>query len=308
MLTFDATGMRFELLVTPSRWGVADQGDNQAQVNSYGEHIGSSPLRLGSPHSYGGGDVVGGKFVQIMSMAIGYVGLRDARAAHELDLRDPAVSASARAWSRRTSATGAIAPFGAPNLTRHVPAQGRIYFVTRGGGAPYRTRWFDLATNTWVTGTGSGFAFAEGGVDTGALIHVPERGLLLCMYRSTSGTLVVEWMDVTVDQPTVGGRAVLSSALSVPDTWGAATWCGDSGRLLVFGVSSSRVYEVAIPTLLSATWPVDSHAVTSLVPPATSVWGKSMDYNPRTRTVTILPAGLAYSGADTVQVYRPRGT
>lgn len=300
--------MRFELLATPSRWGVPDQGDNQAQINSFGEHIGSSPLRLASPHSYGGGDVVDGRFVQVMSMALGYVGLRDSRAAHELDLRDPTVPASSRAWARRSAAPGSISPFGAPNLTRYVPAQRRIYFVTRGGGAPYRVRWFDLETNQHVTGTGQGFAFAEGGVDTGALVHVPERGLLLCLYRAASGALVVEWMDVTAAQPTVGGRAVLATPLSVPDTWGAASWCGDSGRLLIFGVAASRVYELTIPTLLSATWPVDSHAVSGLTPPATSVWGKSMDYNPRTRTVTVLPAGLAYSGPDTVMVYRPRGT
>ena len=93
VLTMDAAGMRFELLATPSRWGVPDQGDNQAQINSFGEHIGSSPLRLASPHSYGGGDVVDGRFVQVMSMALGYVGLRDSRAAHELDLRDPTVAA-----------------------------------------------------------------------------------------------------------------------------------------------------------------------------------------------------------------------
>ena len=73
-------------------------------------------------------------------------------------------------------------------------------------------------------------------------------------------------MDVTAAQPTVGGRAVLATPLSVPDTWGAASWCGDSGRLLIFGVAASRVYELTIPTLLSATWPVDSHAVSGLTP------------------------------------------
>lgn len=305
-LVESAAGLRFELLATASRWGVADQGDNQAQINAFGEHAGSSPLRLASPHSYGGGDVVDGRFVQIMSMALGYVGLRDGRAAHALDL-SPATAPAARAWSRLTGSTAAISPFGAPNLTRYVPAQRRIYFVTRGGGAPFPVRWFDLATNAYVTGTGRGFAFAEGGVDTGALVHVPERGLLLCLYRSAAGALVVEWMDVTVPQPTVGGRAVLATPLSVPDTWGAACWCGDAGRLLIFGAVTGRVHEVTIPTLLSATWPVDSHAA-AIAPPATSVWGKSADYNPRTRTVTLLAAGLASSGPDAVTVYRPRGT
>ena len=82
---------------------------------------------------------------------------------------------------------------------------------------------------------------------------------------------------------------------------------GDAGRLLIFGAVTGRVHEVTIPTLLSATWPVDSHAA-AIAPPATSVWGKSADYNPRTRTITLLTAGLASSAPDTVTVYRPRGT
>ena len=107
--------------------------------------------------------------------------------------------------------------------------------------------------------------------------------------------------------PAFGG-AVVNTLILVVGVLAITVILGILIALLIFGVAASRVYELTIPTLLSATWPVDSHAVSGLTPPATSVWGKSMDYNPRTRTVTVLPAGLAYSGPDTVMVYRPRGT
>lgn len=320
MLTFGASTMYFECVATPTNWTAGDDvGDISAEVNAYGEKISSNPLRLVGPHSYGSGDVISGKFVQVASAAWGYANFGSGQVAHELDLSDPAAAASARAWVRRTSSTGSWAWQNAPYISRYVSAQNRVHFMARGGGGPYSPQWFDLSNNTWVTGTGTGFSFPEGDTNggdpqTGALIYVPERDLLLGMWRA-SGNLKIEYMNVAagVSQPTVGGTASLSSTLAVPVNWQAACWCSRSSRLLVFGVTSNtdKVYEITIPSTLSNTWTVDSHTLTggaTISPAALSVWGKSMEYHDTIRAVVFMQSGIVDTGNDTVRVYRPRNT
>lgn len=320
MLTFGASTMYFECVLTPTNWTADDNtGNVSGEVNSYAEKSGSNPLRVANPHSYGCGDVVSGKFIVPAHMALGYTNFASIQAAHELDLSDPSASASARAWVRRTSSTGSWSPFSAPLLSRYVPAQNRLFIACQGGGSPFSLQWFDLGSNTWVTGSGTGFSYAEcdtstGDPITGALVHVPSRDLLICAFAD-AGVIRVQYMNVAsgVSQPTLGGEATLGTSLSVGPEWAAMCWCSDSNRLLVFGVSGNtdKVYEIEIPSTLSNTWTVTNHTLAggaTIVPKSKTVWGKSVDYNPSTKCVVLFQNGLVDTGNDVVTVYRPRNT
>lgn len=328
MLTFSETTISFECVLSPFDWAQAtlDTGDLSAEIDSYGEaQVGgspSNPLRIIGPHSYGCGDVIDGVFVQPANVAAGYQQDFDGIVAHGLDLTNPGTSASARAWVRRTNGTG-NAGLGwetAPIITRYVPAQGRQFIMARGGGGPYSMQWFDPTTNTWTTGSGTGFSYPEAQTDggdptNGALIYCEGRDLLVAAYRS-SGNLVLQYANVAsgVSQPSVAGSATLSSALAIPVQWGAITWCEDSQRILVFGVTSNtdKVYEIEIPATLSDTWTVTSHTLAggaTIVPQPKGVWGKSCEYNPLTKCCVFFQSGLAENPtADQVTVYRPRNT
>lgn len=315
MVTPKSTTIEFECLLTSFAWtgGVLDTGDNSAQCNSYSEATGSSPLRKAGPHSYGCGAVVAGKFVDPYPQALGYSNWASIQAAHELDLTDPSVAPQTRAWVRRTATIGSMSPANAPTLSCYVPAQNRQFFARRGGGSPFNMAWFDHGSNTWVEGSGTGFNYAEGSVDIGALVHVPSRDLLLCCYR-VSGNLVIQYANVAsgVSQPALGGTATLSASLAIPDAWGAIGWCSHSSRLQVFGVVSNtdKVYEIDIPSTLSNTWTVDTAGAlpggATIVPRVTSTWG--LPYNELCRVFLFLPNGLVDTGNDVVQAYRPRNT
>jgi hypothetical protein len=326
MMSFLASTIEFECVVTPTDWQIAlDTGNlsTNSEVNSYGEAQTSgtphTPLRLVGPHSYGSGDVVDGKFVQVRSAAWGYSNIGDEQAAHELDLTNPATAATARAWVRRTNSVGAWAWNGAPSITRYVPPQDRIFTVARGGGGPYSMMWFDLASNAWTTGSGTGFNYPESTTETGGLLWCESRDLLLCVYRNSSGNVVIQYANVAsgVSQPALGGTATLSATLAVPVEWSGVSWCEDSQRVLIFGVTSNtdKVYEVEIPTTLSDTWTVTNHTLAggaTIVPPVLSVYGKSMDYNPATKCIVVMQEGIKRSdmspNTDRVTVYRPRNT
>lgn len=316
-LAYEQDAMRFECLQTGTPWtgGVLDIGDNNSQYNSQGEALVGPAGRIASPHSYGNCDVVNGRLIQTHGTASGFLGLKDGNACHELDLTNPATAATARQWVRR--ATGFLTGLGiptAPHFQRYVPAQNRVYIATRGDGSPSVFHWFDLTTNTFVNGTGRGFDHAAGTIESGGLIHVPSRDLLVCVYRNGSGQLVVQYAQVGVanTQP-VAATATLSANIGVPDGWGAACWCSDNNRLLIFGATgnTNRVYEIAINATLNLPWTVDSHLLPSgktINPPANQSYGKQFDYNPKTKCVAFFPLLLQSSGNDTVQVYRPRNT
>lgn len=328
ILTFAASTMYYECLQAPFDWAASlDTGDITSEVNSYGEATGSSPLKLACPHSYGSGDIVDGKFVQVYAGALGYINIEsiNAQHAHEIDLSNPATSYNSRAWVRRTSTTGGWAWTSAPALTRYVPPQGRIFQVARGGGGPYSPQWFNLGSNAWETGTGTGFNYPDGTIEAGALMWVEARNLLVLAYRNSSGNVVLQYMDVAagVTQPTLGGTATLSSTLTVPAEWGAACWCPDSNRILIAGVTSNtdKVYEITIPSTLSNTWTVDTAGALpggATINPDTSanvgMYGKSFDYNRRTRCIVIYESFGAISDGvngpvnDVVKAYRPRFT
>jgi hypothetical protein len=327
MLTFGLTTIYFENIVTPTDWiADLDTGNisTNSEVNSYGEAqtsgVPHTPLRLASPHSYGIGDVVSNKLIQVASAAWGYSNVGAEQAAHELDLSDPTASSATRAWVRRTSSTGSWSWFAAPMLSREVPAQNRIYFVANGPGGPYAPLWFDLQTNQWVTGSGTGFNYPEATLESGALIHVPSRDLLICAYRNnTTGNLVLQHMNVAagVTQPTLGSAVTLSENLAVPNEFGSICWCSDNNRLLVFGVVSNtnKVYEIEIPVTLSSTWNVDNYTLAggATIVPNTSAnignYGKSWDYCSKSKCIPIFTStSLTQASNDSIRIYRPRNT
>jgi hypothetical protein len=325
IVSFNESTITFECLQVGTAWtgGVLDTGNNSSQADTtYGEATtgGSSPLKLVSPHSYGCGDIVDGFFVQVFGQAWGHSNWGSNGVAHHIDLTDPSTSYSTRSWVRRTnnthSATWTSPEPNMPVNTCYVPAQNRIFAVMRGGGGPYTVRWFDLSSNTYVVGSGTGFNFGDGTTDAGCLFLAENRNLLICCYRNGSGNLVIEYMNVAsgVSQPTLGGTATLSSTLTIPSDWGAATYCTHSGQIQVFGVTSNtdKVYEIDIPTTLSNTWTVSTAgslpSSATITPLANGVYGKGCQYNPLTRCCAFFESGLSETGNDTIKLYRPRFT
>ena len=71
-------------------------------------------------------------------------------------------------------------------------------------------------TNTFVNGTGRGFDYAGGTIESGALIAVPSRDLLVCMFRNGSGQLVVQYAQVGAanTQPVMANASLSASAAS----------------------------------------------------------------------------------------------
>lgn len=324
MLNFTQSTMSFSCVQTGTPWtqgfNPPNKGDNRGEYNSFGEATVGPAGRLASPHSYGSGDVVAGKFIQYYLMAAGDLGLKDGASVQSLDLTNQSTAATARQFVRlSTTAAWSFPGSSAPQFSRYVPAQNRTYVFHH--AAQNNPWWFDFNTNTCVVGTGVAIGINESTVDTGGLILAESRDLLIAGIRTASGTLKLNYMNVAagVNQPTLGGTANLSQTLTVPDNWGAICWCSDSQRILIFGVTgnTNRVYEITIPTTLTSTWTVDSHVLPggkTIVSTNFAVYGKSCDYNPKTKSVVFLasnPTGsphLARSGNDVVQVYRPRNT
>lgn len=290
----------------------------------------------GSPHSYASGDIIGpehggaanGTFIQVISAAVNHANDEGAIAAHKIDFADTTSPPGSRSWQRVTNGTGDAA-FGdqwpAPLYTAFVPPQNRIYITPNGPNVQGEVRWFDLASRTWVRGSGIGFSNGESdGFDSGIKFHVPSRNLLVFIYPLNT-QLKVQWMDVSQAQPTLGGTASLSSVLRVgasagTTNWSAACWCPLNNRIIVAGVftgasmDTTAVYEIAIPPTLTQDWPVERvplGAGQTLVPPDTredrGVTWKKFFYDEKVRSIVYFPLASP-DGNDTVYVYRPRFT
>jgi hypothetical protein len=280
----------------------------------------------GAPHSYGSGDIIGpefggaahGTYTQVISAAVNYANDGGAVAAHEIPFNDTTSAPSSRSWRRVTNATAntTFGPWPAPLLTAFVGPQRRIYVTPNGPDVAGLVRWFDRVSNSWVRGTGAGFNYGEAdGFDSGIKFHVPLRNLLVCMYPF-QGRLKVQWMDVSVAQPTLGAPVTLSQALSVNDPWSAACWCSLNNRIIVAGVAgdTTAVYEIAIPSTLADAWTVSRAPLGSgqtLVPPDAQldrgVTWKKFHYDEKVRAIVYMPLASP-DGDDTIWVYRPRFT
>lgn len=332
---YGASAISFRRICDPTPWF----GTGTDEVTRYANSVGNANASLnptymestidgkpGAPHSYGCGDIIGpehggaahGTFMQVISSAVNYANDAGAVAAHALPLDSMSSTSSERSWRRVTDATAeaTFGPWAAPVLTSFVPAQRRIYIVTNGMQVPGWVRWFDTEQKTWVTGTGTGFGYdGADGFDSGALLHVPERNLLLCLYP-VKGKLRIQWMDVSKPQPTLGPAVKLSVALSLSMPWSAACWCTHSGRIIVAGVlrEKTAMHEIEIPPVLTNTWTVTRAPfgagqtfVTADPARKAGVTWKKFQYDEKLRAVVYMPLA-ASEGDDRVWVYRPRFT
>lgn len=289
----------------------------------------------GASHTYGilvaigpeHGGAANGTILKTQNPAVGRENWKGAVAAHALDLTTTDTS-SPFWWRRQTNnRISSESTWGAPILCCYVPIHNRVYMAFRAATTAV-FRWFDIAAGTWVTSNRTPFAFntadssgAPGyDAESGCLFYVPERGLLLCCF-SVGNQAVIEWMDVTVPNPTRGGRAPLSRALSTlklpgdpqawRKSWGAATWCPDNNRIIVAGVEQDdeAAYEIEIPAVLTDTWVVTRApfgAGQRFYPNGHTTYQK-FQYDHKLRAIVFF-LGASTDGADTMHVYRPRST
>lgn len=275
----------------------------------------------GASHTYGSGDFMGpdhggaanGTFLRVWTPAINRANTKGAVSALALDFADTTAPSSSRTWRKQSLNRVDETAFGgsAPVLTQLVPPQRRVYIITNGNAL---IRWFDIATGEYVKGAGAGFSYDNAdGFYGGTVFHVPSRGLLVCAYPR-AGKVEVQWMDVTVAQPTLGGTAVLSMALPVPESWGAATWCPDNNRVIIGGISgdNAAVYELEIPSVLSNTWTVTRApfaAGQTLPAMSTDSEFKRFHYDEKIKSIFYFErARRPDQGEDVAYVYRPRST
>ncbi|MCW5611025.1 MAG: hypothetical protein KIS83_10150 [Rubrivivax sp.] len=290
----------------------------------------------GASHTYGilvaigpeHGGAAQGTILKTTNPAVGRENWKGAIAAHALDLTT--TDTSSPFWWRRATQRRRDEGFThwrAPLLCTYVPTHHRVYITARGGTGG-KVAWFDIALGDWVEGSGAPFDFhladssgAPGyDAESGCQFYVPERGLLLCCY-SSGDEVRIQWMDVSVAQPTLGGTVALSQALSTVkldgDTqawrksWGAATWCPDNSRIIVAGVEqdAEAAYEIEIPTRLTDTWIVTRApygAGQTFYPNGHTTYQK-FQYDHKLRAITWFPFAST-DGPDTMHVYRPRST
>lgn len=323
---YGASAVTFKRVSVPTNWPGTDPDDLSNIYTTpdldltYMEALIDG--QLGSLHSYHCGDIIPpanggstyGTFLQVISGAVGYNGSGNpngALAAHKMDF--DSLELGTRKWSRLTNNTGSFS-YAGPMYTVYVPPQDRVYIFHQGGGLPATVRWFSRATNTYVTGAGAASLEIDGmdGFDSGRIFYVPSRSLIVGCWPA-SGTLKVQWMDVSVSEPTLGSAVTLSSALSVSDPWSMACWCPDNNRIIIGGVNSDSgaVHEIEIPATLSNTWTVTRRAFPSgTMPKGDTTSGltyKKFEYDEKIKAIFYMPLA-ASSGDDTAWVYRPVGT
>lgn len=261
--TFAADSIYYERLVDPTNWAAGDTGNISGEWNSYAEVTGSSPLQIAGGHSYGSPQCIDGKIERVIRSAMMYAGGGDteSQSYHSLDLTNPATASSARGWVRETNDLGAYSGTAVPLLSAYAADQNRIYLMFRSNT---NLRWFDRAAKTWVTGSGTGWDYPSADTDasdcvTGTLFAVPERHLIVAAFRQ-GGNLKLQYIQTTQGQPSAV-TPTLGATLALPVEGGKAVcWCNDSGKILVFGVTSNndKCYEVTIPETLTDTWAIDS--------------------------------------------------
>lgn len=330
---YGATAITFRRVCDPTPWFGSGTDSATRNKNSVGNANALMDLQYmestidgkpGAPHSYGSGDIVGpeyggaanGTFLRVLSAAVNCANDAGAVAAHELRFDDTTTASSQRRWTRvtnevRTTRNGWMAP----HLTAFVGPQQRVYIQTN--DSTPNVRWFDRGLKTWVTGSGRTFAYDYAdGYDSGIMFYVPARGLLLCLYPR-GGKLQVQWMDVSVAQPTLGGTATLTHALAVSNPWSAACWCPHNHRIIVAGVTadSAAAYEIEIPADLARPWQIARAPFGNgqTFSPADAKAGigityKKFHYDEKVRAIVYTPLVAGTSGDETVWVYRPRST
>ncbi len=271
-----------------------------------------------SAHSYGAGDVIGpneggaahGSFIRVIEGAGGRIGVNGAGTCHQLDFND---TAGPFLWARRTNnllAASSNRLLG-PQWTAHLASQQRIYIETRAATAAVPVTWFDLRSNTYVTGTGAKRTNNGDSTDTGVMFAVPERELVVFADRY-NGKLRIHALDVSKAEP---GWALMNIDSPVPlmVDWSVACWCPDNNRIIVGGLlsDSAAICELEIPNTISGPWIPTRVAfnIGQTIDFAPRVTYKKWTYNRKVRAIVYMPyAAGPNDGSDTVYVYRPRNT
>jgi hypothetical protein len=275
-------------------------------------------------HSYGAQDVIGpehggathGTFMRVLVSAGAVHGAAGGEVPHMVQFTS---TTGTLRWERAAPNPGVSGPpgtpglngrAGPPNWTAHVPHQSRIYIECNGQGSLLPPRWFDLSTRRYVTGTGFGRT-NDSSPDCGSMFYVDWRRILV--HADVYGdSLRLRYMNVDVDQPSwVNVPRTLSMPIALEDSWSAACWCPDNGRIIVGNAKGDEtaVYEISIPSDVDQVWTVSRVPLPAgqRIRPAPSTTYKKWSYNPYVRSIVYLPYA-AQSGDEEVFVYRPRGT
>lgn len=329
-LQFDASGATFRRLLAPSDVDTLSSGAASAGLGvdrhdctsitdaAWGELADGRPL---APHAWqcqvylppesGGGTL--GSLVQVVNPAAGHAGTNH-KAAHEFAFNS--TTAGDVTVSRASAAGGALSSsvYGAPVLCARI---GNRALIT--ANATGDMEWLNLDTGAYVTGTNArvdvdGADSSGGGADTSSvLMEIHARDLIVCAQRR-AGVLRITYVDMSAADPVESSPVTLSASVSIPDAaWSAACYCTDTGKIIVGGLASDGIAEIAVPATLTDTW-----TVTTVTPPSggvvTGETGLAFSnargnfaYLPELKCVVILPTAAA-SGDDTVHVYRPQGT
>lgn len=307
-LVAGSTSMSFKRFNNPTPFGPGHDTDTGVSIDStHGEY--SLDHQPTSVHSYGDPVVIGpadggatnGTLHRQSTNSMGVAGQNYGQFHHKMDL----TLSGTTTWVRDgigVTPGNPSAESGAPCWSVHVPAQQRIYIETHGLLSP---QWFDLATSTYVQGTGTSRGNA-GTLNGGQLIYVPARSLLVFINTASN----VYTMDVSVSNPSWVDRGTpFSPAISLPSDWSMACWCEDNNSIVIGYISGdlASVREVTIPATLSDPW-TNTRVALSFTPnwpqgTGYSRWG----YLKPCKCIPLF-AYAAQTGDDTVYVYRPTGT
>lgn len=349
-LTPAASGLTFSSLSVPTAWTGSTATDSTNQVNnSYTTNITSQcdtnwgdaypydgSYRPPGIHSYSSNVVIPaanggatyGTLFSAMVAAGGTSNMTTLGGSHELAIASVTTPAS-NVWSRvGASYFGAGTGYQGPLMAAYVPAQDRVYYSIGNSGT--NVRWYDRAAGTHNVGASSGMVSGTD-YNTGQLIHIPSRSLLLHVERNI-GYVRIRYMSVGVadTNPSLGGTATLGTALPVDpfatgktSHWAAAAWCPDNNRLIIGKVltapgdidaggafDQAAVYEIEIPATLTDSWPVTRRVLTGVTDAQwdRTTWQQPV-YMPKIKCWVFLqkvqgPAG----GPDSILFYRPIGT
>lgn len=257
--------------------------------------------------------------------AVGYANTVGANSCHALELTSTTAPSSSRMWIRHTNeifAPGGPITATAPGFSVYDSAFDRIIMIQRGNNT--NVRWYDVAAGDWVEGTGAPFGYSDncdsvgGNRESGCAFLIPERDLLICAY-SAGGVVRIEWMDISVAQPTLGGVATLSQALSTFEIgtsdgsrWGACTYCTHSGKIIAAAVEEDdeAAYEITAPATLTDTWTVTRapYGTGQTFFPAGHTVHQKFQYDEKLKSIVFFLGAVQAPNNDTVYVYRPRNT
>jgi hypothetical protein len=343
-----ASGLTFVSLSNPTAWtgSTATDSTNKGN-NSYSTNITSlcdtnwgdafphdgteAPPGI---HSYSSNVVIpaangGATYGSLFSAMVaggGTINIPTLGGSHELAINSTSTPAS-NTWSRvGTTYFGAGTGYQGPLLAEFVPDQDRVYYAI--GNAGSNVRYYTRSTETHTVGHSNGMV-PGADYNTGRLIHVPPRSLLLHVERN-AGKVRIRWMDVSVSNPQLGGTATLSTDIWLDPFgvgqvtfWTCACWCPDNNRLMIGKALTAEgdidsggtfdengIFEIAIPTTLTDTWTVTRRTTTGV---SSIGWDRTSwaypAYLPKIKCMVIFERAKRTSqGADSIVLYRPVGT